>query len=120
MLEAQCQGHVVFLSWKQQCQMSILHTRQSPGLGTGSPAGGRSLNKEHRMAVGLAVAEFPLRPRDNLPAVAGFYDSDVTGRCRQQNCYIANERALKLTEGPHYAKTGACHKNHQSLMPLSF
>ena len=29
-------------------------------------------------------------------------------------------KALKLTEGPHYAKTGACHKNRQLLMPLSF
>ena len=29
-------------------------------------------------------------------------------------------KALKLTEGPYYAKTGACHKNHQLLMPLRF
>lgn len=71
------------------------------------------------MAVGPAEAEFPLRHQDSLLAVAQFYDRDVTERCRQQNCYIANERALKLTEGPHYANTGACHKNQQSPMPLS-
>lgn len=69
--------------------------------------------------MGPAEAEFPLRHQDSLLAVAQFYDRDVTERCRQQNCYIANERALKLTEGPHYANTGACHKNQQSPMPLS-
>lgn len=68
----------------------------------------------------LATAEFPLQHQDNLPAVAEFYDYDVIERCQQQCCYITNEKVFKLTEGPHYAKTGACHKNHQSLMSVSF
>lgn len=68
----------------------------------------------------LAAAESPLGHQDNLLAVAEFYDRDVIECCRQQSCYIANERALKLTEGPLYAKTGACHKNHRSLMYPSF
>lgn len=80
------------------------------------------LQVEQRTQDGVvrAAAQFPLRHRDNLLAVAEFYDCDVIEGCRQQSCYITNERALKLTEGPHYAKTGACHKNHRSLMSLSF
>ena len=92
MVEAQGQGQVVFLSWKQQWQMSSLHICQSPWLGTASPAWGLSLNKEHRMAMGLAAAEFPLRHQDNFLAVAEFYNRDVTECCWQQSCYIANER----------------------------
>lgn len=78
------------------------------------------LGQRTQDGVVLAAAEFPLRHQDNLLAVAEFYDRDVIECCRQQICYMANERALKLTEGPHYAKTGACHKNHRSLMSLSF
>lgn len=87
--------------------------------GAASAAWARAEQRTQDRAV-LAASQAPVRRWDNLLAVARFYDYDVTEGCRQQSCYITDERALKLSEGPHYAKTRACHKNHRSLMSPSF